>query len=101
MMLNAHLTKMYWAEAIHTAAYIVNRSPTKSLSYKTPEEMWIGQKPKVSHMRTFGYETMVHLPREKRKKLDSKSQKLIVIGYCENSKGYRFILPNSRTAIKS
>ncbi|KAL0891955.1 hypothetical protein ABMA27_015190 [Loxostege sticticalis] len=101
MMLNAKLPKVYWAEAIHTAAYIINRSPTKSLCYKTPEEMWTGQKPNVSHMRTFGCEAMVHLPKEKRKKLDSKSQKLIFIGYCENTKGYRFILPNSRKAIKS
>ncbi|KAL0880051.1 hypothetical protein ABMA27_002544 [Loxostege sticticalis] len=99
MMLNAKLPKVYWAEAIHTAAYIINRSPTKC--YKTPEEMWTGQKPNVSHMRTFGYEAMVHLPKEKRKKLDSKSQKLIFIGYCENTKGYRFLLPNSRKAIKS
>lgn len=101
MMLNANLPKVYWAEAIHTAAYIINRSPTKSLCYKTPEEMWTGQKPNVSHMRTFGCEAMVHLPKEKRKKLDSKSQKMTFIGYCENTKGYRFLLPNSKIAIKS
>ncbi|CAG4913470.1 unnamed protein product [Colias eurytheme] len=49
MMLNANLPKVYWAEAIHTAAYLVNRSPTRSLSYKTPEEMWTGMKPKTAN----------------------------------------------------
>ncbi|KAL0882308.1 hypothetical protein ABMA27_000825 [Loxostege sticticalis] len=101
MLLNANLPKHYWAEAIHTAAYTINRSPTRSLSFKTPEEMWSGQKPNVSHMRTFGCDAMVHLPKEKRKKWDSKAQKMIFIGYCENSKGYRFILPNSKTVVKS
>ncbi|XP_069358483.1 uncharacterized protein [Maniola hyperantus] len=44
---------------------------------------------------------MVHLPKEKLKKWDSKAQKMIFIGYCDNTKGYRFIVPNSKTVIKS
>lgn len=101
MLLNAKLPKQYWADAVHTAAYIINRSPTKSLSYKTPEELWSGWKPNVKHMRIFGCEAMVHLPQEKRKKWDPKAQKMIFIGYCDHSKGYRFIIPNSRKVIKS
>lgn len=34
---------------------------------------------------------MVHIPREKRKKLDSKSEKLIFVGYDSKSKAYRCI----------
>ncbi|KAI8436415.1 hypothetical protein MSG28_010011 [Choristoneura fumiferana] len=101
MLLNANLPKLYWADAIHTAAYVINRSPTKSLSFKTPVEMWSGLKPNVSHMRIFGCEAMVHLPKEKRKKWDPKAHKMIFIGYCDHTKGYRFILPNSRKVIKS
>ncbi|GBP72018.1 Retrovirus-related Pol polyprotein from transposon TNT 1-94 [Eumeta japonica] len=101
MILNAGLAKFFWAEAIKTAAYIINRSPTRSLSFKTPEEVWSGHKPNVSHMKVFGCEAMVHLPKEKRKKWDPKAQKMIFIGYCENTKGYRFIIPNTRTVIKS
>ncbi|GBP51850.1 Retrovirus-related Pol polyprotein from transposon TNT 1-94 [Eumeta japonica] len=101
MILNAGLAKFFWAEAIKTAAYSINRSPTRSLSFKTPEEVWSGHKPNVSHMKVFGCEAMVHLPKEKRKKWDPKAQKMIFIGYCENTKEYRFIIPNTRTVIKS
>lgn len=101
MLLNTNLPKQFWADAVHTAAYVINRSPTKSLSFKTPEEMWSGHKPNVKHLRIFGCEAMVHLPQEKRKKWDPKAQKMIFIGYCDHSKGYRFIIPNSRKVIKS
>lgn len=101
MILNAGLSKFFWAEAIKTAAYIINRSPTRSLLFKTPEEVWTGRKPNISNMKVFGCEAMVHFPKERRKKWDPKAQKMIFIGYCENTKGYRFILPNSKTIIKS
>ncbi|GBP71256.1 Retrovirus-related Pol polyprotein from transposon TNT 1-94 [Eumeta japonica] len=51
-------------------------------------------------MKVFGCEAMVHLPK-KTQKWDPKAQKMIFIGYCENTKGYRFIIPNTRTVIKS
>lgn len=101
MLLNAGLPKLYWADAIHTAAYIINRSPTRSLAFKTPMEMWSGRKPNVDHMRIFGCEAMVHLPKEKRRKWDPKAHKMIFLGYCDHTKGYRFILPNSRKVIRS
>lgn len=66
------------------------------ISHKTPEELWKGQKPNVSHMKIFGCEAMFHLPKPKRKKLDPKSIKLTFVGYCNNTKGYRFIKPCTR-----
>lgn len=101
MLLNAKLPKQYWAEAVQTAAYLLNRTPTKSLLYKTPEEMWSGIKPSVSHLHVFGCEAMVHLPKEKTKKWDPKAKKAIFIGYCSNTKGYRFIFPTSGLVVKS
>lgn len=101
LLINAKLPKLYWAEAIHTAAYLINRTPTRSLTFKTPEEIWSKKKPNISHLKIFGCEAMIHLPKEKRKKWDSKSHKAIFIGYCDNTKGYRFIIPASKTVIKS
>ncbi|GBP64745.1 Retrovirus-related Pol polyprotein from transposon TNT 1-94 [Eumeta japonica] len=34
------MEKSLWAEAIRTAAYITNRTPTRALNYKTPEETY-------------------------------------------------------------
>ncbi|KAL0893973.1 hypothetical protein ABMA27_014049 [Loxostege sticticalis] len=101
MLINANLQKYLWAEAVVTAAYIVNRSPTRALDWKTPEEKWSGKQPIVSHMRVFGCEAMMHIPKEKVKKWDSRSRKMIFLGYCDNSKGYRLLDIKSRTVMKS
>lgn len=101
MISNTDLQKPIWAEAIATAAYIVNRSPTKSLQWKTPFEMWTGRKPELSHMRIFGSEAMTHIPKEKRHKWDKKSEKMILVGYCESTKGYRVMNPKTHQIVKS
>lgn len=53
MLMNAKLPKTFWAEALNTSAYILNRSPHRGLS-KCPEDLWSGKKPTASHMRIFG-----------------------------------------------
>ena len=39
----------FWAEVVSCAAYLINRSPTKSLDNITPNEAWFGKKPDVHH----------------------------------------------------
>lgn len=101
MLFDANLSKQYWAEAIATAAYVINRSPTKSLDGKTPIELWSGRKPNLSNLRIFGSEVMVQIPKERRQKWDAKSRKLIFVGYCESTKGYRVLDPSTNKIIKS
>ena len=43
------------------------------LEDKTPQEVWTGKKPSLSHLMVFGCDAYVHVPKEKRTKLDSKS----------------------------
>ncbi|GJV94795.1 retrovirus-related pol polyprotein from transposon TNT 1-94 [Tanacetum coccineum] len=45
MMHEKGLPKSFWAEAVYSAIYLLNRSPTKSLDNKTPLEAWNGRKP--------------------------------------------------------
>lgn len=101
MVFDAGLTKSYWAEAVATAAYIINRSPTSALVDATPEEIWTQNKPDLSHLRVFGCDAMVHVPKQRRKKWDAKSNCLTFVGYCEESKGYRFIHPVTKKLTKS
>lgn len=72
LLFEAHLPKVFWAEAVATAAYLVNRSPTKGHDL-TPEGAWSGRKPDLTHVRVFGARVMKHVPRQKRKKWDSKA----------------------------
>jgi hypothetical protein len=88
MLNEKNLPNYFWAEAIATAMYIMNRTPTTTVHGMTPEEKFIGKKPNVSHLRLFGCITYVHVPDEKRSKLDLKA-KCIIIGYSLEQKRYR------------
>lgn len=91
MLSHAKLPKMYWAEAVATAAYIQNRLPTSVLKKETPYQRWSGKKPDMSHMRVFGCVAYAHVPDTERRKLDKKTVKLRFMGYANNAKGYRLL----------
>lgn len=81
MLQDAGLSKKYWGEAISTAAYLKNRSLTKVVYGRTPEEAWTGKKVDLSHLRVFGCKAFALTPRVKRKKLDPKSKEYIFVRY--------------------
>ena len=93
MLCHANLPHNFWAEALSTATYLRNRSPTKAETEMTPYEAWTGEKPRVDHLRIFGCQAFVHIPKDERKKLDSKSRKCILMGYGTTTKGYRLYDP--------
>jgi len=43
-----------WVDAYLTAAYLLNRSPTRTLDNKVPQELWSGKAVDYSHLRAFG-----------------------------------------------
>ena len=45
MLIGANMPQRFWAEAVSTAAYLQNRSPTKAIQGITPYEAWTGDKP--------------------------------------------------------
>ena len=59
-----------WVEATRTTVYVQNRTPHRVLENKTPEEVFFGKKLEVSHLRIFSYLLYIHIPKEKRTKLD-------------------------------
>lgn len=90
MLADSCLDKKFWGEAINTANYLQNRCPSASIQ-STPYEMWYKKKPSYGHLRIFGSEAYVHVPKEKRNVLDVKSVKLFFVGYAEGRKAYRFL----------
>lgn len=95
ILIDAKLLKGYWAEAVSTVAYLINRNPTKPNESKTAEEIWTGNTPNLNNLRTFGCKAKVHISKQKKQKLDPKSEEHIFIGYCEDTKEYRFIKPKT------
>ena len=55
--------------------------------------MFTGKKLEVSHLKTFGFPVYVHIPKEKKTKLDPFRKKGIFVGYCEVSKAFRIYIP--------
>jgi transposase InsO family protein len=104
MLEDAGLSKRYWAEASMTAVYVKNISPTRALDRKlggTPYEAWHGKQPDVKHLRVFGCLAFVHVPEEKRTKLDYKSKAHIFLGYSLTSKAYRLYDPITKKMVVS
>ena len=101
MLHKADLPLSFWAEAVATAVFLRNRSPTIHVHNATPFECYYSRKPDVSFLRVFGCNAYVHVPEEKRKKLDKKSEKCIFIGYPNDAKGYKFYNPATKKMLLS
>ena len=76
----AKLDKRLWMNIVDTIVYLKNRSPTSAVA-TTPFELWHGAKPDISHLRIIGSTVYIHVPKEKRIKLDTHSNKGILLGY--------------------
>ena len=74
------LLKFLWGEVVNIAVYIQNRCPHSTLDSKTPEEVFSGKKPDVSHFRVFGCPVYFHVPKEKRSKVDASRKKGMLVG---------------------
>jgi hypothetical protein len=89
-----------WGEAINYANYILNRVINSSLTdSKTPFEVWTKRKPNTKSWKVFGCVAYVFIPKQKRHKLDSISEKGIFVGYDIESKGYRVWLPGENKIV--
>jgi hypothetical protein len=56
--------------------------------------MYTGKKPEVSHLKIFGCPVFIHIPKEKRNKLEPSGKKGIFAGYCEVSKAFKIYIPS-------
>lgn len=100
MLLSSNLPESLWGEAINTAVYLKNRSPTKLL-LSTPYEAWCGTKPAVHHLRIFGCKAFALDKRQGKSKFAARGVECVMVGYSPESKAYRLYNPHSRTIIKS
>ncbi|KAD7117306.1 hypothetical protein E3N88_04574 [Mikania micrantha] len=100
MRLNAGLPKTFWADAVNTAAYLINRGPSVPLGFKIPEEEWQEKDASLKHLRVFGCSAYSLLKDVDRDKLDSKAKKCTFIGYGSDSMGYRLWDFESRKVIR-
>jgi hypothetical protein len=96
MIHDQYLPMCLWAEATMVVVYVHNRLSHNALGFKTPEEMFTGKKPEVSHLKIFGCPVFIHILKEKRNKMEPSEKKGIFVGYHEVSKAFIIYIPGHR-----
>ena len=96
MMNDQNPSIFLWGEATMTFIYGHNRSPHRILKNMTLEEAFSIKKPSVEHLRIFGCPVYIHVPKDKRKKLEPSGKKGIFIGYSESSKAHKIYAPGQQ-----
>jgi len=98
LMADKNMPHHYWAEAIATVVYIMNRTPITTMHGMIPKEEYSGKKPDLSHLKVFGCiaYAYVHVLDELQTKLDPKAGKCVFIGYSHEQKRYRCYNPITR-----
>jgi hypothetical protein len=90
MMYLFDLSILFWGYALETAAFILNKVPSKFVE-TTPYELWHGNKPTLLFLRVWGCEAYVE--KLQPDKLESKLEKYIFVGYPRETIGYIFYHP--------
>ena len=89
LLLGTELSKSFWFEAVLTATYLTNRTPTRALGDgMVPAERWFGRPPDLSKLRVFGCIAYLHVPKNQSGgKFEARADKCVMLGYTTN--GYR------------
>jgi hypothetical protein len=96
LMFTMNLSKFLGSEAALTATYLINRTPSRVLSMKTPCEMLWGEDKFVVPPKVFGCTCFVRDQRPSVGKLDPRVVKCIFVRYPTGQKGYKYLSPSER-----
>ena len=107
----ANLPAEMWPEAIKTAGYLTNRSPSRQLEWKTPYETLQsaldqeaperGERPDIAHLKIYGcraYPLRYNIP--KKNKLEPRAHVGYLAGY-DSTNIYRIWIPSERRIVRT
>ncbi|CAN1345666.1 Retrovirus-related Pol polyprotein from transposon TNT 1-94 [Linum perenne] len=89
MLLDFNTSKRFWAEAVSTACYILNRTLIRKGLNKTPYELLKNKVPLIGYFHPFGCRCFVLNTKDKLGKFDARSCESIFLGYSSKSKAFR------------
>ncbi|GJR86206.1 reverse transcriptase domain-containing protein [Tanacetum coccineum] len=89
MLADSFLPITFWAEAVSTTCYVLNKVLVTKPHNKTPYELITGKIPIISYVRTFGCHVTIMNTIDHLGKFDGKSDEGFLVGYSLNSKAFR------------
>ena len=89
IMFQASLPIKFWGEAVLTAAYLINRTPSSVHKGRSPYEILHGVKPDYKQLRVFGLACYVHRAAREKDKFGSRSRQCVFVGFSFGKKGWK------------
>lgn len=89
LLAHASMPLKFWDEAFTTAAYLINRTPTKVINFETPLQRLFNLPPDYSLLRTFGCACWPNLRPYNARKLAFRSKQCAFLGYSTLHKGFK------------
>jgi hypothetical protein len=86
----------FWAEAINTACYSINRLYLHQILKKTSYELLTSKNPNVSYFCVFGSKFFILVKRGRNSKFAPKSIEGFLLGYDSNTRAYRVFNKSTR-----
>nr|GEU39611.1 putative ribonuclease H-like domain-containing protein [Tanacetum cinerariifolium] len=97
MIVDSKLPTTFWAEAVNTSCYVLNRDLVIKPQNKTPYELIHGRPPLIDFMKPFGCPVIILNTRDHLGKFDGKADEGFFVGYSVVNKAMRVF--NKRTRI--
>nr|GFA80414.1 ribonuclease H-like domain-containing protein [Tanacetum cinerariifolium] len=89
MLADSFLPTTYWAEAVNTTCYVLNKVLVTKPQNKTPYELLTGKQPIISYPIPFGCHVTILNTIDLLGKFDGKSDSGFLVGYSLNSKAFK------------
>ena len=86
MLSNSRLNRSFRAKAINTTCYLLNRSASTAIDFRTVIKVWSNKPAKYLMLKVFGCSTYHHVSEGK---LEPKAKKGVFICYRDEVKGFR------------
>ena len=99
-MFTCNVPMYLWGEAVLTATFLINRLPSRVLSFQTPYNVFLKNYPNTKlisdlPIKVFGCTAFVHINQIHTSKLDPKSLKCVFVGYSPTQKGFKCYSPST------
>ncbi|XP_076398156.1 uncharacterized protein LOC143266621 [Megachile rotundata] len=90
------LSGAFWAETLTASNYLRNRCPTASLE---GHEYWYKRIPDLNNLKAYSAKAYVLQKEPGRGKFEPRSKEGVLVGYSEESKGYRVYVPEDKKVV--